>query len=93
MQPLDLADIQIVQAGLDPFTLFIVAAIAVAAVAVGYLLTPQPKREKPREATDLESPTADAGRPIPVIFGTMTLKGPNILWYGDKDVHQYEIDA
>lgn len=93
MYPLDLSEIHIVQAGLDPFTLLVVAAIGLAAVAVGYLLAPQPKREKPREATDLESPTADAGRPIPVVFGTMTLKGPNILWYGDKDVNQYEIDA
>lgn len=93
MQVVDLADVQIIQAGLDPFTLLVVAAIGLAAVAVGYLLQPQPKREKPREATDLESPTADAGRPIPVVFGTVTLKGPNILWWGDKDVNQYEIDA
>lgn len=84
---------QIVQAGLDPFTLLVVAAIGLASVAVGYLLAPQPKRSKPAEASDLESPTVDAGRPIPVIFGTMTLKGPNILWFGDKDVYQYEIDA
>jgi hypothetical protein len=29
-------------------------------------------------------PRAEAGNPIPVIFGTVRLKGPNVVWYGDK---------
>lgn len=28
-------------------------------------------------------PTASEGDPIPVVFGTVTLKQPNIIWYGD----------
>lgn len=30
-----------------------------------------------------DRPTADVARPIPVVFGTVTIKGPNVVWYGD----------
>lgn len=52
---------------------------------VAYLLMPKPKRDKPPEAKDMDNPTADAGRPVPVVFGTVTVKGLNVLWYGDKE--------
>lgn len=32
----------------------------------------------------MESPTAEAGRPIAVVFGEILVKSPNFLWYGDK---------
>lgn len=32
---------------------------------------------------DVNAPTADQGRPIPVVFGTCLIKSPNIVWYGD----------
>lgn len=67
-------------------------AIGVALTALAYLLMPKPKVVKP-EVRDLERPTADAGRPIPVIFGTQTVKGVNILWYGEKTTKQYTVDA
>ena len=76
--------------GIDPLSLFVQIAIGLALSAIGFLLTPQPKRSRPPEAQDLEAPTAEAGRPIPVVFGTMTIRGLNVLWYGDKDVYQYE---
>lgn len=79
--------------GIDPFSFFVQIAIGLAIAAVGFILTPQPKRTKPPEAQDLEAPTAEAGRPIPVVFGSITVRGANILWYGDKDVYQYEQDA
>lgn len=79
--------------GFDPLSLFVQVAIGLAIAAVGYILMPKPKRNKPPEAQDLENPTADAGRPIPVVFGTMTITGLNILWFGDKDVYQYERDV
>jgi hypothetical protein len=28
-------------------------------------------------------PTAEQDRPIPVIFGTVWITGPNVVWYGD----------
>lgn len=32
---------------------------------------------------DFQAPTADASRMIPVIFGTVKLTAPNVVWYGD----------
>jgi hypothetical protein len=57
---------------------------------VAYLIMPKPKKPKPPAAKDMESPTAEAGRPIPVLFGTVTQKGMNILWFGDKRTHEYQ---
>lgn len=66
-------------------------AISVALTAIAYLLMPKPKQEKP-EVRDLEDPTASAGRPIPVLFGTKKIKGVNILWYGEKTSFSYRVD-
>lgn len=51
--------------------------------AVSYLLQPKPKVEQPA-AQDMDNPTADAGRPVPVVFGTVRVQSLNVLWYGDK---------
>lgn len=71
---------------------FVSLLIGIALQVVGYLLMPKPKTPKPAAAQDLESPTAEAGRPIAVIFGTITVKGPNILWYGEKSKLEWEIE-
>lgn len=60
---------------------------------VAAILTPRPKAPKPAAAKDLEEPTAEAGRPIPRVFGRMTLKSPNLLWFGDKSTRSYEVKA
>lgn len=57
--------------------------IGLALNIIAYLLLPQPKAAKPDAARDPEAPTAEAGRPIPVIFGDVTIKSPNTLYYGD----------
>lgn len=57
------------------------------------LLTPKPKKTKPDATKDLEDPTAEAGRPIPVVFGTITVKGLNVVWFGDKRSHTYKKKA
>lgn len=67
--------------------------IGIALSVVSYALTPKPKAPKPAAATDLDAPTAEAGRPIPVPFGTITITGLNVLWYGDKTVREYDIDS
>jgi len=79
--------------GIDPLSLFIQVAIGLAIGVVGYLLMPQPKRAKPPQAQDLQAPTFEAGRPMPVIFGTMDLRSPNGLWYGELNTNTYEVDA
>lgn len=72
---------------------FIPLLLAIAFTVVAYILTPKPKRAKPEEAKDLEEPAADAGRPIPVVFGTVTVKGLNVLWFGDKSRDTFEVNA
>jgi hypothetical protein len=52
---------------------------------VGYLLMAQPKGPKPDEVKDLEAPKAEAGMPIPVPFGDITIKGVNYLYTGEKE--------
>lgn len=74
-----------------PWWLLILVAIAL--TAVNYLLMPKPKAPKPDATTDLEDPTADAGRPVPVVFGTLTVKGLNSLWYGDKSFRTFKTNA
>lgn len=49
-------------------------------------LTPRPEQPKPAELTDFSAPTAEEGRPIPVVFGTVRITGPNVLWYGNLQV-------
>lgn len=72
---------------------FLLLLVALAFQVVAYLLMPKPKRAKPEAAKDMEDPTADAGRPIPVVFGTITVKGLNILWFGDKHKDTDEVRA
>jgi hypothetical protein len=71
-----------------PFWL-ILLLVGVALTFVAYLLAPRPKAPR-HEARDLEAPTADAGRPVPILFGTVTIKGLNVLWYGQKRVRTEE---
>lgn len=71
-----------------PYLAQIVIAIAVAVIA--YALMPKPKQAKPPAAQDLEAPTVDAGRPVPVVFGTITVKGTNILHYSDVQTVEFE---
>lgn len=60
---------------------------------VSYLLAPKPKQPKPQAAKDMDDPTAEAGRPIPVPFGTILIKGVNIIWFGEKRTRTYQVKA
>ena len=45
------------------------------------LLRPKPKQaSQPQQ--DIKRPTVDAGRPIPVVFGSVQIKDPNCLYFG-----------
>ena len=50
---------------------------------LSYALQPKPPAPKPASLQDVQAPTADDGREIPVVFGTVWVRGPNLLWYGD----------
>lgn len=67
--------------------------IAVATTVVSALLAPKPKGPKPASASDIADPTNDAGRDMMVIFGEGVVKSPNILWFGDKSVRNYQVNA
>jgi len=66
--------------------------IAVALQVVAYLIMPKPKQPK-QEFRQGESPTTAAGIPVPVLFGTVTIKSPNCLWWGDKYFEKSKVDA
>ena len=56
-----------------------------------YILAPKPKGPKPEEVTQLQNPSAEAGKPVSVPFGTVWVQEVNILWYGDKDSKTYKV--
>lgn len=57
--------------------------VLIASIVISYALQPKPPNARPAALADFDVPTAEEGRPIPVIFGTVWVKGPNVLWYGD----------
>lgn len=73
------------------WTLIAQIVIAIIISIVAYAIMPKPKKQKPPAAKDMDDPTADAGRPLPVVFGSITVKGTNVLWYGEKRRNEYEI--
>lgn len=60
----------------------IIASIVLSLVS--FLLMPKPKHEPP-EPGELDFPRIDPSANIPVIFGTVHIKDPTIVWYGDLD--------
>jgi hypothetical protein len=58
-------------------------ALYLASFVLSYLLAPKPKSQPPAGVGDITAPTAEAGREIPVLFGTRKLEGANVVWYGD----------
>ena len=52
------------------------------ALVVTYALAPKPESKPPAGLGDIEAPTAEEGREIPVLFGCRELRGPNVVWYG-----------
>lgn len=62
---------------------FVYLAFLVTALAISYSLTPKPQSAPPPGIGEVEAPTAEVGREIPVLFGTRDIDGPNVVWYGD----------
>ena len=59
-------------------------ALWVATLVISYALRPKPPGiGKPATLAEIAVPTADEGREIPVLFGTMRVRGPVVCWYGD----------
>jgi len=64
------------------FAMFIMMVVS---FVLSELLAPKPKTEqaKPADLGDFNFPTAEEGRVIPVVYGTVKLSAPNVIWYGD----------
>lgn len=66
---------------------YIIIAVVLTAISalIQHFLTPRPDTQsaKPPTTGAFNFPTAQEGRPIPVIFGTAKVVGPNVIWYGD----------
>jgi hypothetical protein len=61
-----------------------IALLFIGSLLAGELLRPRPKdNSKPATLSDFNFPTADESRPIPVVWGTVSITGANIIWYGD----------
>lgn len=58
-------------------------AVLIISTFVAIALAPKPPKPKPASLSDFDIPTADQGRPIPIVFGTKLVTGPNVVWYGD----------
>jgi len=64
-------------------SIFIQIAIVIVAGFISAALAPKPQPPKPAGLADVDAPTAEEGKAIPVIFGTVWLASPNVVWYGD----------
>lgn len=61
------------------FQLFIFVAVA----ALSLVLRPKTPEVNNPAVGQLDAPTAEEGKPIPVVFGTVVVTNPNVVWYGD----------
>lgn len=68
-------------------------AIAVFMMVVSIALRPKVKQPKPEGVKDLEEPTAEAGRTMSKVWGTITIKDGNVLWHGDKATETIQVKA
>ena len=57
-------------------------AVFIVALVVAFAMAPNAQQQSPA-IQEVEAPTAEEGRAIPVLFGTRDIKGPNVVWYGD----------
>lgn len=57
-------------------------AVFIVALVVAFAMAPNAQQQS-AAIQEVEAPTAEEGRAIPVLFGTRDIKGPNVVWYGD----------
>jgi hypothetical protein len=64
--------------------LLILVAIQVALFVAFQLLAPKPEIEnaRPKGLGEFKFPTATEDRQVPIVWGTVELRAPNVIWYG-----------
>jgi hypothetical protein len=60
--------------------------VMIVVLILGIALAPKAQGPNSAEIDDFDFPTAEEGRPIPVVFGEVDIRGSNVLWYGDLRV-------
>lgn len=63
--------------------MWITLILMVISTIVSIMFRPVPVPPAAAGFADLQVPVATAGAPIPVIFGTVLIKNPNVVWFGD----------
>jgi len=63
--------------------IFFALALGLLLSYLAYLLRPKPQPPKPGTIEESDVPVANAADPIPKIYGTVWVKSPNVVWYGD----------
>ena len=66
--------------------MWLLAISLIAGLVLAYSMQPKIETRPPAGINDVQVPTAEVGRPIPVLFGRKRLSGPNIVWYGHLKV-------
>ena len=61
----------------------ITALVSLGSAIAAYALAPKPPKPNIPSLEEFTAPTAKQGHPIPVVFGTVWVEGPNVVWYGD----------
>lgn len=64
---------------------WLILLLFVASTVVSALLQKKPPDAKASGLGDFQAPTAQEGRVIPVVFGTVKISGPNVVWFGDLE--------
>src|ERR1700681_1484690 len=64
---------------------FALIFMAVMSVVTTVLTALSARANQPKASSlgSFQAPTAEEGRVIPVVFGTVLLRGANVTWYGD----------
>lgn len=62
---------------------WVAAVLFIIALVVAYTMQPKAETRPPAGLDEIQAPTAEVGREIPVLFGTRKMDGPNVVWYGD----------
>lgn len=67
---------------MDPITwIYLIVMVVALVVAVAFM--PTPKSQKPASLSDFNVPTAEDGREVVDVCGTVWIDDPNVIWYGD----------
>lgn len=73
--------------------MWVQVAFLVVSLVLSYMLAPKPDTPDPAKLEDLDVPTADPARKVPVVFGTVWIQDPNVVWYGDLDTEKIKSDG